>query len=188
MKLQLETLEKLILFISELEPDRNIFAELSHYQLSEMITFVDLGWVETGNIILEAFGEGSDLMACPIESRTLTGFVRPRSSDREAELQYFLSKTLPSTSVHDFPFPEVIPNPLDPAIEAGLLGISLKEPQDSTLEEKVMLVAQFNRQTRAVRRYLHTGRAKYAGKVAHGELGQPYKLRQIQSKQTGQRS
>ena len=97
-ELQVETHRALVEFITNFEPEHNIFAELSQAQLWEMLHFLDFKWVETDDIILDneaRNGRPTYLLNCPKAYRTLTGYLRPRAGQRPAKLQTSLPQTRP---------------------------------------------------------------------------------------------
>lgn len=95
-----KVLRKLISFISEYDPDQEVFTWLSETDLRAMKVFLDQGWVETEKIILgppETLGpsteESPNLKDCPkkvvrivvrilggldMADRTLRGYLRPK--------------------------------------------------------------------------------------------------------------
>ena len=77
---QMEVHRKLVSFITELKPEHDIFAQVSHANLSDLATFLDLGWGSTGDMLLDADDCPKDvvqnLKRCPVEDRTLCGLVR----------------------------------------------------------------------------------------------------------------
>ena len=79
---QLQVHRKLVSFVSGFKPEHQIFAQVS-LQL-EMITFLDLGWVFTGYLLLDANScppiVVRSLKSCRVEDRTLSGFLRPETA------------------------------------------------------------------------------------------------------------
>lgn len=79
---QLQVHRKLVSFVSGFKPEHQIFAQVS-LQL-EMITFLDLGWVFIGYLLLDANScppiVVRSLKGCRVEDRTLSGFLRPETA------------------------------------------------------------------------------------------------------------
>ena len=110
VELKLETHRALVSFIAGFEPEHSIFAEISQAQPGDMANFLDLGWVQMEDIILDdeanRGGNPPYLTDCPKAYRTLTGFLRPSARQCPAKLQTLLPQTWPSSTEKVLP-----PNP-----------------------------------------------------------------------------
>lgn len=107
---------KLVLFLSDFEPERDIFVQLRESHLSDMMIFLDAGWKFTGDQDLKdrPLYLVSALRNSPIEDGTLSGLLRPGVVKARAQPQTSLSHAWPSPVAEVWP-PRSFPLTTNPA-------------------------------------------------------------------------
>ena len=128
---QLQVHRKLVSFISEFEPEHDLFTQVPRSDPLRIKNFIDEGWEPT----IEAFLNPENcpiyvapaLDKCPIENRTLSGWLRAAVANPQAESQIWMSQDWLSPTAEIWP-----PKPLSGAPPPAIRG----DPHSSSLEEE----------------------------------------------------
>lgn len=137
---QLEVHRRLLSFISGFKPEHRIFAQVSHAFQPEMITFLDLGWVFIGDLLLAEdecpLNVSPSLRSCPVAYRTLSCFLRPETAEPPQ------AETSPPVAAAEIRPPRAPPLP-PPTISAGGPASGEADPNDSRTQGELMLPGLF---------------------------------------------
>ena len=130
---QLKVHRKLVSFISKFEPEHDLFAQVPRSDSLNIKVFEDEGWQPTVDAVLSPkdFPRKTvePLKNCPIQSRTLSGWLRAGVAQPQAEPQTWMSQNWPSPTAEIWP-----PESLSGATPLAIRG----DPRSSSLEEQLV--------------------------------------------------
>ena len=127
---QLQVHRKLVSFISKFKPQHDIFTQVPRSDPLDIKAFEDEGWQPTGDEVPSPNSEPKKVVAplehCPIQNRTLSGWLRAAVAQPQAEPQTRMSQNWPIPTAEIWP-PGSISGATPPAIRGDPHGSSLEE-------------------------------------------------------------
>ena len=127
---QLQVHRKLVSFISQFEPEHDLFVQVPRSNSLNIKIFKDEGWQPTGDAVLnlESYPKvvASALDKCPIQNWTLSGWLRAGVAQPRAKLHIWMSLDWLSPTTEIWPPPYYLSGATPPATRG--------DPHSSSLE------------------------------------------------------
>ena len=127
---QLQVHRKLVSFISKFKPEHDLFAQVPRSDPLNIKAFEDEGWQPTGDEVPGPNSKPTKVVAplehCPVQNRTLSGWLRAGVAQPQAEPQTRMSQNWSSPTSEIWP-PGSLSGATPPAIRGDPHGSSLEE-------------------------------------------------------------